>query len=214
MAIGVAPAVTFLRPSRKIASASTVAVVVPSPATSEVLLATSRTICAPMFWYGSSSSISFATVTPSLVTVGEPHFLSRTTLRPRGPEGDLDRLGQDLNALEDLLAGLSLEKKLLSRHRLEPPSPVASARRQQAPRLDITSWAAWPVRRGSTPAGPGPLNYSMIPRTSSSRRINELLPLDLDLAPCVLAHKDAVTGLDLKLVDLAVLGHLARPTAP
>jgi hypothetical protein len=36
--IGLAPAVTFLRPSVKIASASTVAVVVPSPATSEVLL--------------------------------------------------------------------------------------------------------------------------------------------------------------------------------
>src|SRR6266404_1505483 len=66
-------------------SARTVAVVVPSPATSLVLLATSRTICAPMFSYGSSSSISFATVTPSLVTVGEPNFLSRTTLRPLGP---------------------------------------------------------------------------------------------------------------------------------
>ena len=36
-ATGLAPAVTFLRPSSKIASASTVAVVVPSPATSEVL---------------------------------------------------------------------------------------------------------------------------------------------------------------------------------
>src|SRR5689334_6488044 len=59
--------------------------VVPSPALSLVLLATSRTICAPMFSYGSSSSISFATVTPSLVTVGEPNFLSRTTLRPLGP---------------------------------------------------------------------------------------------------------------------------------
>ena len=84
-AIGAAPAVMFLMPSRKIASASTVAVVVPSPATSEVFDATSRTICAPMLWYGSSSSISLATVTPSLVTVGEPHFLSSTTLRPRGP---------------------------------------------------------------------------------------------------------------------------------
>jgi hypothetical protein len=67
------------------ASASTVAVVVPSPATSLVLLATSRTIWAPMFSKGSCSSISLATVTPSLVTVGEPNFLSRTTLRPRGP---------------------------------------------------------------------------------------------------------------------------------
>ena len=46
--IGLAPAVTFFRPSRTIASASTVAVVVPSPAMSEVLEAASLTIWAPM----------------------------------------------------------------------------------------------------------------------------------------------------------------------
>src|SRR5438477_6916969 len=83
--IGLAPAVTDFRPSRKIACASTVAVVVPSPAISEVLVATSFTICAPMFSIGSSSSISFATVTPSLVIVGFPNFFSMTTLRPLGP---------------------------------------------------------------------------------------------------------------------------------
>ena len=83
--IGLAPAVTFFMPSRTIAWARTVAVVVPSPATSDVLLATSRTICAPIFSMGSSSSISFATVTPSFVTVGAPNFLSMTTLRPFGP---------------------------------------------------------------------------------------------------------------------------------
>src|ERR1035441_4969022 len=49
IAIGFAPAVTALTPSRKIACARMVAVVVPSPATSEVLDATSRTIWAPMF---------------------------------------------------------------------------------------------------------------------------------------------------------------------
>src|SRR5258708_24906982 len=65
--------------------ARTVAVVVPSPATSEVLLATSRTIWAPMFSSESLSSISLATVTPSLVMVGEPNFFSMTTLRPLGP---------------------------------------------------------------------------------------------------------------------------------
>src|ERR1700740_2285730 len=67
------------------ACASTVAVVVPSPATSFVLVATSLASCAPRFSCGSSSSISLATVTPSLVIVGAPHFLSMTTLRPRGP---------------------------------------------------------------------------------------------------------------------------------
>src|SRR5713226_6327045 len=84
-AIGFAPAATVFNPSRKIDCASTVAVVVPSPAVSEVREATSRTICAPMFSNLSSSSISFATVTPSLVMRGAPKDLSSTTLRPFGP---------------------------------------------------------------------------------------------------------------------------------
>ena len=83
--IGLWPAATIFAPSRKIACASTVAVVVPSPAVSEVLEATSLTIWAPRLANLSSSSISLATVTPSLVTVGAPQDLSMTTLRPRGP---------------------------------------------------------------------------------------------------------------------------------
>ncbi len=85
ISIGLPPAVTFLIPSRKRHWARTVAVVVPSPATSLVLLATSRTIRAPRFSMGSLRSISFATVTPSLVMVGEPNLLSRMTFRPLGP---------------------------------------------------------------------------------------------------------------------------------
>ena len=84
-AIGFAPAATLRRPSRTSAWASTVAVVVPSPAMSSVFLATSLTSSAPIFSHGSSSSISLAIDTPSLVMVGAPHFFSRTTLRPRGP---------------------------------------------------------------------------------------------------------------------------------
>src|SRR5438105_6560177 len=83
--IGFMPAATAFAPSRTIACASTVAVVVPSPATSFVFWATSRTICAPMFSNLSSSSISLATVTPSLVMRGAPNDLSSTTLRPFGP---------------------------------------------------------------------------------------------------------------------------------
>ena len=83
-AIGLAPAATLRRPSRTSAWARTVAVVVPSPATSSVFLATSLTSSAPIFSYGSSSSISLAMETPSLVIVGAPHFFSRTTLRPLG----------------------------------------------------------------------------------------------------------------------------------
>ena len=83
--IGFMPAATDLAPSLTMACASTVAVVVPSPAVSLVFWATSRTICAPMFSNLSSSSISLATVTPSLVMRGAPKLLSSTTLRPLGP---------------------------------------------------------------------------------------------------------------------------------
>src|ERR1700734_885774 len=83
--IGFMPAATDLAPSLTIDAASTVAVVVPSPARSLVFCATSRTICAPMFSNLSSSSISLATVTPSLVMRGAPNDLSSTTLRPFGP---------------------------------------------------------------------------------------------------------------------------------
>ncbi len=46
---GAAPAATLRRPSLTRACASTVAVVVPSPATSLVLVATSLASCAPRF---------------------------------------------------------------------------------------------------------------------------------------------------------------------
>ena len=83
--IGFIPAATDFRPSRTIAWARTVAVVVPSPASSDVRDATSRTICAPMFSNLSESSISFATDTPSLVIRGAPNDFSNNTLRPFGP---------------------------------------------------------------------------------------------------------------------------------
>src|SRR5580704_1359705 len=90
--IGFIPAATSLRPSFMIEAASTVAVVVPSPARSLVFEATSRTIWAPMFSNLSSSSISLATATPSLVMRGAPYDLSRMTLRPLGPSVALTAL--------------------------------------------------------------------------------------------------------------------------
>ena len=103
--IGLAPAVTFLIPSLTIDWARTVAVVVPSPATSDVLEATSLTICAPTFSSLSSNSISFATVTPSLVTVGAPNFFSITTFLPFGPSVTLTALANlSTPALRDPLA--------------------------------------------------------------------------------------------------------------
>src|SRR3954463_204864 len=83
--IGFMPAATDFMPSRTIDWARTVAVVVPSPARSFVFDATDLSICAPMFSNLSLSSISLATVTPSLVIRGAPKLLSMTTLRPLGP---------------------------------------------------------------------------------------------------------------------------------
>ena len=72
MASGSAPAATLRRPSFTMTWASRVAVVVPSPTVSFVLVATSLTSWAPMFSTWSFSSISLATETPSLVIVGAP----------------------------------------------------------------------------------------------------------------------------------------------
>ena len=83
--IGSSPAATYFTPSLTIACASTVAVVVPSPAVCDVLAATSRAICAPRFSNRSSSSISFATTTPELMTSGGPKLRSSMTVRPLGP---------------------------------------------------------------------------------------------------------------------------------
>src|SRR5881275_1874498 len=88
------------------ACASTVAVVVPSPAMSEVLEATSFTIWAPMFASLSSSSISLATVTPSLVTVGDPQLFSMMTFRPRGPSVTFTVLARMLSPLAMLWRAL------------------------------------------------------------------------------------------------------------
>ena len=83
--IGFMPATTAFAPSEAIAEASTVAVVVPSPASSLALFATSLMSWTPRFSMRLEASISLATVTPSLVTRGAPKLLSRSTLRPLGP---------------------------------------------------------------------------------------------------------------------------------
>ena len=82
--IGFAPAVMFFSPSWMSACAITVAVVVPSPALSWVLLATSLMSFAPMFSNLSVSSMLLAIVTPSLVICGLP-LLSIMTFLPLGP---------------------------------------------------------------------------------------------------------------------------------
>ena len=86
---GLPPPAIARMPSWMMAWASTVAVVVPSPTTSLVLIAASLTSCAPMFSNWFFRWISRAMVTPSLVTTGEPVIFSMITLRPLGPSVDL-----------------------------------------------------------------------------------------------------------------------------
>src|SRR5882724_9439628 len=188
--IGLAPAVTFFRPSRKMACASTVAVVVPSPAMSEVLEATSFSIWAPMSSYGSFSSISLATVTPSLVMVGLPYFLSMTTLRPLGP-----RVALTADAM-----------MLTPRSRAARPSS-----------LNRTCFGILVLlldRARELTGHHGPVGLAVRARLLDDREHvlflhdQVLLLVHLDLGARVLAEEDAVVGLHVQRDFLAVLVHL------
>src|SRR4051812_30117131 len=142
---GAAPAATFRRPSLTMACASTVAVVVPSPATSLVLVATSLASCAPRFSYGSSSSTSLAIVTPSLVIVGAPHFLSITTLRPLGPSVTLTTFARASTPRSRLRRAASSNCKVLAipgvlslyGAQRPPPRPAGASRPVGA---EVFSW--------------------------------------------------------------------------
>ena len=120
--IGFARAVTLRRPSRTIAWASTVAVVVPSPVTSSVFLATSLASSAPIFSHGSSSSISLAMETPSLVMVGAPNALPMTTLRPRGAQRHLHGVGQPVHSAFEAAPRALIKRDHLRCHAPTPQS--------------------------------------------------------------------------------------------
>src|SRR5512147_488603 len=83
--IALAPATTLRTPSANIACASSVAVLVPSPTASPVFSAACRSICAPRFSSASLRSNSLAIVTPSLQTIGVPHFFWISTDLDFGP---------------------------------------------------------------------------------------------------------------------------------
>ena len=84
-AIGFMPAARYFKPSCTMLCASTVAVVVPSPASSLVRAATSRSSCAPIFSKASGRCTARATTTPELTICGGPNSRSMMTVRPRGP---------------------------------------------------------------------------------------------------------------------------------
>src|SRR5215469_15095293 len=173
--IGFMPAATALAPSRTMECARTVAVVVPSPAFSLVLAATSRTIWAPMFSNLSASSMSLATVTPSLVMRGAPNDLSRTTLRPFGPSVTLTAL-----------ARMSMPRSIRSR-----ASP-----------LNRTSFAGMGSSSLGRLAFGAALDDS---EDVGLLHDHEFLALDLNLAAGPLAEQDPVARLDVQGMELAVL---------
>jgi hypothetical protein len=75
-----------------------------------VFEATSRTIWAPMFSNLSASSISLATVTPSLVMRGAPKDFSITTLRPFGPRVTFTASAR-ISTPRSILSRASVEKR-------------------------------------------------------------------------------------------------------
>src|SRR5690554_3759009 len=182
--IGFMPATTYFMPSRTMAWASTVAVVVPSPAMSEVLEATSLTICAPMFSNLSFSSISLATATPSLVTVGAPNERSSTTLRPFGPR-------VTLTALARMFTPATM------RSRAESPNLTSLAA------MNVAPW----IRRGSGYAnGASALDHA---HDVFLAHDEQFLAVDLHGLTGVLAEQHAVTGLDGHRTHAAVVQDLA-----
>src|SRR6185312_2850903 len=183
--IGFIPAATALEPSRTMACARIVAVVVPSPAMSLVLLATSRTICAPMFSNLSASSISLATVTPSLVMRGAPKLLSSTTLRPFGPR-------------VTFTASARMSTPRSMRARASPPNLTSLAAMSYIPRLglDIVECA---IESGAGTSGRDDAH------DVGFLHDEEFLTIELHLGAGPFAEQDAVAGLHIQRHDLALL---------
>src|SRR6478752_1328532 len=192
--IGFMPAATDLAPSRTIAAASTVAVVVPSPATSEALEATSRTIWAPMFSNLSSSSISLATVTPSLVMRGAPNDLSRTTLRPFGP-----------SVTFTALARISTPRSILSRASTENLTSLAAIVNVSV-KLSQDEDRAW---LGGLLLG----RRGLVEDAHDVALLHdqEIDDIDLDLGAGPLTEQHAVADLDVDRDELAGFVAAARP---
>src|SRR6185437_10287042 len=187
--IGFRPAATAFTPSRTIACARTVAVVVPSPARSLVFEATSRTIWAPMFSNLSASSISFATVTPSLVMRGAPKLLSSTTLRPFGPSVTLTAS-----------ARMSMPRSM--RWRASPLKRTSFAAIVQIPLgCSMVDDGAETIRRLLGGRG-GTLEDS---HDVALLHDQVLDTIELDLGAGPLAEQDAVAGLHVERHELAIL---------
>src|SRR5689334_1022782 len=196
---GFAPAATLRMPSRTSAWASTVAVVVPSPATSLVLVATFFASCAPRFSYGSSRSISRAMVTPSLVIVGAPNFLSMTTLRPLGPS-------VTLTASASLSTPRSrLRRAVSSNARIFAMRKGSSRDGAPGPRPCQSRVGRRGAASGSRECGRCAVLLLDDREDVAGREDEVLLVVVLDLGAAVLAVDHDVADLDVERQALAVL---------
>ena len=208
-AIGLAPAATVFTPSRKMAWASTVAVVVPSPATSEVLDATSRTICAPMFSSGSCSSISFATVTPSLVMIGAPNFFSITALRPLGPSVIFTASARTVDAAQNRLAGILTSHNLLCHDVFTPPFVLRVGYPVRPwPRPGICCLGGGVTFCRAALASPAELREDLV-----FAQDQVFLAIKRDVVAAVFAEQDAVAGLYVERDQFSLFRVLPAPTA-
>src|SRR3989442_15319530 len=106
---------------------------------SEVFEATSFSICAPMSSLGSLSSISLATVTPSLVIVGLPNFLSMTTLRPFGPSVAFTAAAMMFTPLSSALRASSSNLSCFGMDRVPPYSRMARMSSSRMMRYSLSS---------------------------------------------------------------------------
>ena len=193
--IGFMPAATDLAPSRTMAWASTVAVVVPSPAMSLVLEATSRThlrahvleLVLELDLLGDGDAV--------LGDARRAERLVEDDVAALRTERDLDRIGENVDAAQHALAGVAVKFYVLGSHCLTPLNgphpeerPIAASRRMSCDAGPFETAASPPPRvsRPSTHAHDVGLLHDQ-----------EFLAVELDLGARPLAEQHAVADLDV-----------------
>ena len=185
--IGFMPAATALRPSRTMAWASTVAVVVPSPATSlglggDLLDHLGAHVLEPVLeldLLGHGDAV--------LGDGGGAVGLLQHHVAALGAQGHLDGVGQDIDAVQDAGTGVIAELNFLSSHRVLP---------SQSNGMGVGSVAGGVLLDDT--------------HDVFFAHHQDLLAGDLDLGPGILAEQDAVADLDVEGAAVAVVEDLAR----